>query len=368
MTAKSLLALSLAGCFPRLADGSEVVPHLYVLGALGRRIDRLPGLRENLWRLEGVTLARIWRTLGSGDPDTISDRGARLGRALGPHLRKQRHVLGNLAVAFPHWTKLQYERTARDVWGNIGRTVLEYSCLSQICDPVEDRVRVVDLGGLDHVRSSGRPAIFVAPHLANWNLLPLAASRAGIPLTVVYRRQSNPHLESLMPDWRQSLGCGFLEVGDGWQGMLRALRDGRSIGLLMDQRYDSGVALPFFGTPAPTTVLPARLALRLGVPLIPARIERRRGANFVITVHRPVDPVRGYNEPDAAMMITTQVNGLFERWITAAPDQWYCPKRRWPRPGARKAKHTKFLAGAGQGVDRNRTSASSGEAERWRLG
>ena len=61
----------------------------------------------------------------------------------------------------------------------------------------------------------------------------------------------------------------------------------------MDQRYDRGEKIPFFGIPASTTLVPARLALRLGVPLIPARIERRGGARFLITVHRPVEPRPG---------------------------------------------------------------------------
>ena len=76
--------------------------------------------------------------------------------------------------------------------------------------------------------------------------------------------------------------------------MLRELQQGRSVGLLTDQRYDRGEKVPFFGVPATTTLVPARLALRLNVPLIPTRIERRDGARFVITVHRPVR-ARGRN-------------------------------------------------------------------------
>ena len=45
------------------------------------------------------------------------------------------------------------------------------------------------------------------------------------------------------------------------------------------------------------------------------------------------------------MGMTARVNQLFTRWIAAAPNQWYCARRRWPRPGSRKAKHTRFLAG-----------------------
>jgi Kdo2-lipid IVA lauroyltransferase/acyltransferase len=308
------------------------VPHLHVLSSLSRRIDRLPGLRDRLWQLEGDMLARIWRSLGAGDLDAASDRGERLGRLIGPRLRKQQHVLHNLATAFPHWSKLQVEATAPRVWGTLGHVLVEYACLECICDPAEGRVQLVDLGGVRHVRDSGRPGIFVAPHLANWNLLPIAAVPAGIPLSVVYRRQSNPAIEGLMTSWRAALGCGFLEVGEASRGMLRELRQGRSVGLLMDQRYDRGEKLPFFGVPATTTLVPARLALRLDVPLIPARIERRGGARFMITVHHPVVAAPELDREAAARDMTAQINTLFARWITAAPDQWLCVKRRWPRP------------------------------------
>ena len=94
--------------------------------------------------------------------------------------------------------------------------------------------------------------------------------------------------------------------------------------------------MPFFGVPANTTVVPARLAARLGLPLIPVRVERRGSARFVITVQRPVEPEPGLAEGDAAFAMTARVNELFARWITAAPDQWLCAKRRWPRPSKKK--------------------------------
>lgn len=306
--------------------------HLHLFNGLNRRIGRLPLLRDRLWSLEGTLLERAWRALGRGGPDEASDRGARLGHRFGPHSRKNQHVLFNLRMAFPHWSRQQLEATAPRVWSAFGRILMEYACLGQICDPRQDRIHVVDLGGVAHLRASGRPGIFVAPHLANWNLLPAAAVRAGIPLTAVYRRQSNPVIEGLMSDWRAALGCGFLEVGEASRGMLRELRAGRSVGLLMDQRFDRGVEVPFFGIPAVTPMVPARLALRLGVPLIPARIERRDGARFVITVYRPLEIEPGQDEESAALALTTRVNELFASWIEAAPDQWLCVKRRWDRP------------------------------------
>lgn len=314
------------------AQERATLPHLHLLSSLSRRVDRLPLLRDRLWELEGETLARIWRSLSAGDLDAVSDRGERLARLIGPRLRKQQHVLCNLATAFPHWSKLRVEGMAPRVWGALGRVLVEYACLDRICDPAEGRVRVVDLGGVAHLRRTDRPGIFVAPHLANWNLLPVAAAQSGLPLSVVYRRQSNPAIERLMTGWRAALGCGFLEVREASRGMLRELQQGRSIGLLMDQRYDGGDRIPFFGVPATTTLVPARLALRLKVPLIPTRIERRQGASFVITAYRPVEVATGLDGEEAARDLTRQINALFAIWIAAAPDQWLCVKRRWPRP------------------------------------
>jgi hypothetical protein len=110
------------------------VPHLHLLSSLSRRVDRLPALRDRLWRLEGDSLARIWRTLGAGEIDSLariwrtlgageidaaSDRGERMLRRVGPRLRKQQHVLFNLRTAFPHWSRLQVEAMAPRVWGTL---------------------------------------------------------------------------------------------------------------------------------------------------------------------------------------------------------------------------------------------------------
>ena len=91
------------------------MPHLHFMSLLSRRIDRLPGLRDRVWRIEGDMLVRLWRALGNGDVNTASARGERLVRLVGPHLRKQQHVLTNLATAFPKWSQAQVEATAPSV-------------------------------------------------------------------------------------------------------------------------------------------------------------------------------------------------------------------------------------------------------------
>jgi len=321
------------------------VPQLYVMHSLARRLDALPPLRDALWDLEAAVLDRAWRAAAARDPDAASDLGARLGRRLGPLSHKHKHVLANLRIAFPDWLPQRVAATAREIWGSIGRTLIEYPLLERICDPAEGRVRVVDLGGLEAIRRGGRPGVFVSAHVGNWNLLPMAAVHTGIPLTVVYRRQSNPLIERLMDRWRASLPSTFLEVDEATRPLLRELQRGRSVGLVMDQRYDRGAKVPFFGVPATTTLVPARLAVRLGLPLIPAQVRRLRGARFAVLIHRPIPaPAERDDEEEeaAALAMTAAINERFARWITGTPEQWLCAKRRWPRQRLRVPKRGKI--------------------------
>ena len=76
---------------------------------------------------------------------------------------------------------------------------------------------------------------------------------------------------------RRALGCGFVPNDVGARPLLAELAAGRSLGLLADLRVDSGELVPFFGEPAPTTLVPARLALKFGYPLVPIRVERLAG-------------------------------------------------------------------------------------------
>lgn len=307
------------------------MPRFILANRLKPLADRLPAAERLLWRSEAALLDLLWAGSRRLSPDRASNLGCRVSSWFGPRSRKHRHVRTNLKVAFPGWPDERIEAVARRSWGQTGRTVAEFAHLETIARE-EPRVEIVDLGGIAAVQSSGRPGIFVAPHLANWNLLPIAALRVGVPLSVLYSPQTNPFLDERIKASQVALRCRLIAVEDGRQ-MLQDLKAGRSIGLLMDQRFDAGEMIPFFGRPAATPVAPARLAVKLGLPFIPARVERLEGAHFRVSVHPPVRPDASLEPRRAARLMVETVYRLFEDWIRAAPEQWLCVKRRWPRDG-----------------------------------
>lgn len=310
---------------------------------LGRSFDawarRRPALREALWRSEAGLAGLVLACCRGLPPDAASGAGERLGRLIGPRTHKHRHVLANLSVAFPDADEAWRERTAREIWGNLGRVLAEFAFLGEfVAGPLWERVELVDRGGLAAVVRGRRPGIFVGAHLANWELTLGIPKRFGFAMTAVHAEQSNPHLDRLLQRHRQVLPVRFVSVSDAARELPRALARGDSLGLLVDQRFDEGELVPFFGVPAPTAVAPARLAVRSGVPFVPARIERLGGIRFRITVHEPLEPAAGLRDHrEAAFELTERLNRLFEDWIRERPGQWLCAKRRWPKgPDDRK--------------------------------
>jgi KDO2-lipid IV(A) lauroyltransferase len=128
---------------------------------------------------------------------------------------------------------------------------------------------------------------------------------------------------------RNSLGYQLIAKNNGLRQLVREIRSGRSVGLLPDQRVDSGEPVPFFGCDAPTTTSPARLAIKLNCPLIPVQIERTGNARFRAVFHRPVLNGKKAGEQSDPLQVTAELNSLFESWIRSRPDQWICMKRRW---------------------------------------
>ena len=153
-----------------------------------------------------------------------------------------------------------------------------------------------------------------------------------MPISIIYARESNPYLADFFYQLRQGFRVKLVRSEGGIKELLRELQQGNSVGLAVDTRMDAGELIPFFGVPAPTNTVPARLALKLGCELIPVRALRLEPGRFRISVLPPVARPDGSLSPrDQANAMTETLNGIFEGWIREDPGQWMGLKRRWPR-------------------------------------
>ena len=182
-----------------------------------------------------------------------------------------------------------------------------------------------------------RPIAVMAAHLGNWELLAHYFGEKCHHMTVVYGPQGRELIDTLIDRFRRSSTSTWIPKSDALRQMTASELDGSSIGFLPDVRVESGPMLPLFGVQTPTTISPARMALRLGYPIIPARVIRHPGARFTIEILAPLQSAEGSKGKLAAVDLTRQYNEILESWIRERPDQWHCTKRRWPKEHAAAA-------------------------------
>ncbi len=286
------------------------------------------------WRAQAALLSQLWELFGRLDPDRASELGARLFAALGPRSRKAKAVRANLKIVCSQASDDQLVALVRASFAHFGRVFAEYAHLARLI--TAERIELVDPLGLVHA-ARRRPTVFVSGHFANWELAPAVAVRAGVAMTVVHARRANPFVTALLQERRRVLGCRFLDRDANPAAMLRDLRAGRSIGVLVDQRHDEGDWISFFGRPATVPLAPALLAARLDAPFVPVRIERLEGARFRMTIAPPIVPDRSLGCARAiARDMMQRLYHLFENWIRERPEEWLCIKRRWPDFSKRK--------------------------------
>jgi KDO2-lipid IV(A) lauroyltransferase len=132
----------------------------------------------------------------------------------------------------------------------------------------------------------------------------------------------------------------------GAKAAFEALHRGRVLGLLFDQKMNDGISIPFFGIQAMTPAAPAQIALRVGCPLVPVRIERVGPARFRLSSFEALElPDSGDRQADTVAVMTA-LNEILEGWIRDKPEQWLWLHRRWPEAAYRAAE-----TGAGEPGD-----------------
>jgi KDO2-lipid IV(A) lauroyltransferase len=262
--------------------------------------------------------------------DWASALGGFLGRAVGPRLRASRVARCNLRRALPDNTDAENDRIVRGMWDNLGRAVAENPHLQRICREGSGRVEIVNGEAIAALLAGGVPALLFGGHFANWEVGPTTIHcMMGNALLSVYRAANNPWVNRLQRRGlkaRQAVAKG----APGGRELIRHLRRGGHVAMLVDQKLNDGIAVPFFGRDAMTAPAIARLALQFACPIVPVRVERLAGAHFRFTVE---PPLAVFDTGDAAADVhamMTRVNAAIEAWARARPEQWLWLHRRWP--------------------------------------
>ncbi|CAM3291853.1 lysophospholipid acyltransferase family protein [Corallococcus sp. ZKHCc1 1396] len=245
---------------------------------------------------------------------------------------ERRKALKSLARAFPERSDAERDALARGAFRHLAAAALEVASTRALEAGLETLVSWPegDRQVLESALAKGRGVVFVSGHVGNWELLARRVAKAGYPSQSIAKETSDPRLTALVEDFRARGGVRSIWRGQegAARAMLRALRGGEILGILIDQDTKvQSVFVPFFGELAATPRAAADLALRTGAAVVVGFCQRE-GAGYRLTMEEVPAPEAAEREA-AVQALTAALSQRIEAAIRRAPEQWVWMHQRW---------------------------------------
>jgi KDO2-lipid IV(A) lauroyltransferase len=287
-----------------------------------------------------IPMGRFSGILTTSIPSIPQKHVARAGRLLGMFvymvdLRHRRIVRRNLQFTHPEWSRESIQELSKRVFQNMGITFLEVCQMTYFSR--EDILRKVRIKGEENLLKAIRSpngVIMISAHLGNWEMAPPSFScYLQKPVVVVARQIQSNAVHRWINRLRGRFGNIVIDKKRALPKMARTLRNGKALGLLIDQgtRLSEGVEVSFFDRTVTATPAAALLARRYGSPVVPAFCIREPDATLTLVAEPPL-ALKRTEDLRADLRENTQImTSAIEKAVRAYPGQWFWFHKRWKR-------------------------------------
>ncbi|MFF5425049.1 MULTISPECIES: phosphatidylinositol mannoside acyltransferase [unclassified Streptomyces] len=267
-----------------------------VAAGLGRRI------ADTAWKRRGASVLRLEANLARVVPDATPERLAALSKA-------------GMRSYMRYWM----ESFRLPTWST---------------ERVASSVSIKDIHLMTETLASGRGVVLALPHLANWDLAGVWATRAlGVPFTTVAERLRPESLYDRFVAYRESLGMEVVPHtgGAAFGTLARRLRAGGLVCLVADRDLSSsGSEVTFFGERARMPGGPAMLAQQTGALLLPATLWYDDTPVMKGRIHAPIEVPESGTRAEKTSVMTQALADAFAEGIADHPEDWHMLQRLWP--------------------------------------
>ncbi len=245
---------------------------------------------------------------------------------LGPFFKSKDVINRNLKIFNKNLNNFEREKIITNMWRNYGFTFIEYIFLKSFRKN-NKHINIVGEEVLKKIILKNKPVIFISGHFSNFELMSMEITKKKIPLATIYRPLNNFFLNPFMEYLRKKYVCkNQIKKGvGGVKESIEYIRKGFSIALMIDQRVSEGELINFFNKPALTTTLPAQLALKFNLSIVPVFIEREKNGFYKIQFYDEIDSST-YSDK---MKLSLKLNSLLEMFIKKNPNEWIWTHNRW---------------------------------------
>ena len=247
-------------------------------------------------------------------------------KKLGPVFKSKKIITQNLKIFSNNISKSEIEKISFEMWENYGKTFIEYVFLN-IFKKKDTHIEILGEENLINILENKKPVIFVSGHFANYELMSMEITKKQIKLATIYRPLNNFFLNPFMEYLRKKYVCKN-QIQKGIKGVRKAieyLKNDYSVALMIDQRVSEGEKINFFGKQAFTTTLPAQLAIKFNLGIVPVFIERKKNEKFTIEFFREIKSSSYKDKKE----LTEKLNDVLEKMIKRNPSHWIWTHNRW---------------------------------------
>ena len=261
----------------------------------------------------------------------------------------------NLQLVHPDMSTREARKIAHEVATNFGKNMIENYNKHDVAAALKPE----NIGGAGYDQmmvaiAEGRPVMLVSGHIGNYEAMRIALYTLGHQSACLFRPASNPHFdEHYTQNYGYLTGPAFPQSRKGFLGFTRHLREGGIATMLFDVRATQYQDVDFFGIPAPTSDVPAKIAMKTGALFVPCFTHRGPdGMTHHIDFETPIEHSTSYE-------MMAEMSDRLEAQVRRFPAQWLWFHDRWGTADVRAqraADNVPTIATGGKTTELNTTN------------
>ena len=248
-----------------------------------------------------------------------------------PFKFSRKDYVKNIMMETLNISQNEAEKLRSGCYENFVLNSMEMAKLKYISD--EDVLNLLEVDGYEHLEEAyrkGNGVIIMSGHFGLWEYIPQWAALKGYKVTTVVRRQNNKYADQWFEEMRRAHKGKTTDSGMGLREILRALKNGYVLGLMMDQdNGKKGIFVKFLNKWCSAPVGPAMISLKMKTPIVPLFIVPNYNGKHYFKIYPPLYPENYENTVEGQQKLTADYTELYEQLVRKYPEQWFWLHRRW---------------------------------------
>ncbi len=294
---------------------------------------KITPIKKARYFVEYLLFTGLMKFLGSFPIDKSANICSAIARKVGPYLGVTKTAKRNLYNVYGD--DIDMKQTIDDLWDNYGRFIGEFPFINKMSDAeLKQRVKLTGLEHVEEFNKNKQPFMLFLGHQANWDFMIRRINDIYPKFGIVYRKANNPYVDHEIFNERcNDKNIRMIPKGtSGARNLVLAIKAKMSIAMLIDQKMNDGIEVPFFDMPAMTAPALARLSLQYKYPIVPVQLIRvGKTSNFELRLHPPIEYTDTNNVEQDCYNIMLIINKKLEGWIRERPAQWFWFHNRWKK-------------------------------------